>query len=122
MKFQQIKIGQVFEYQGNVYIKHSPLIAVHRETGKQKLIPRYAAIVATDSSVAATGKKPALTLKPDQVQIAFDTFYNSVVDSLQRIKPKLESQAAKSLQNNLENARQQFLNDLGLPHQTSKTT
>ena len=50
MKFQQLKIGQKFEYQGDIYVKHSPLVAIHSETGKQKLIPRYAAIVVTDAA------------------------------------------------------------------------
>jgi len=50
MKFQQLKIGQQFEYHGDFYVKSSPLVASHAETGEQKLIPRYAAIVVTDTS------------------------------------------------------------------------
>jgi hypothetical protein len=114
MKFQQIKIGQKFEYQGNTYVKSSPLVASHTETGEQKLIPRYAAIVVTDTPLTSADKKPASNLNTEQVQIAFDKFYDCYLDSLQKVKPEIEAQALKSFQNKLDNARQRFLNELGL--------
>jgi len=121
MKFQQVKIGQQFEYQGDIYVKHSPLVASHAETGKQKLIPRYAAIVVTDTAVNSESKKPGRSLDSEQVQIAFGKFYDCVLDSLQKVKPELKMQALESVQNRLENARQQFCSELGLQDQAVNT-
>ena len=49
-----------------------------------------------------------------QVQVAFNKFYDRYLDSLQKLKPAIEAQALKSFQSSLENARQQFLSELGL--------
>ena len=114
MKFQHLKVGQKFEYQGYIYVKSSPLLASHAETGEQKLIPRYAAIVVTEISTAPADKKPAKSLNAQQVQVAFNTFYDSYLDSLQKLKPEIEVQALESFQSNLENARQLLLSELGL--------
>ena len=121
MKFQQVKIGQQFEYQGDIYVKHSPLVASHAETGKQKLIPRYAAVVVTDTAVSPEDKNPGRSLDSEQVQIAFGKFYDCVLESLQKIKPELKTQALEPVQSRLENARQQFLNELGLHDQAVNT-
>ena len=114
MKFQQLKIGQKFEYEGNTYVKCSPLIASHAETGEQKLIPRYAAIIVTDTALPAENKKPARNLNFDQVRIAFDKFYDHYLDLLEKIKPEIETHTLESMQNRLAKARQQFFNELGL--------
>ena len=114
MKFQQLEIGQAFEYQGDSYVKSSPLVASHAETGKQKLIPRYAAIVTTESSSSPDDTKPARNLNSKQVQIAFDKFYDCYLDSLQQLIPGIEAQAIESFQNRLDMARQLFLSELGL--------
>lgn len=114
MKFQQLKIGQQFEYQGDFYVKSSPLVANHVETGEQKLIPRYAAIVTTESSSTPDEKKLSRNLNSKQVQIAFDKFYDCYLDSLQQLKPGIEAQAIEPFQNKLDMARQLFLSELGL--------
>ena len=117
MKFQHLKIGQQFSYQGETYVKSTPLVASHAETGEQKLIPRYATIVVTDIASATENKKPVRDLNSDQVRIAFDKFYNCYLDSLEKLKPNIEAQTLETMQNRLENARQQFLNELGLQGQ-----
>ena len=114
MKFQHIKIGQQFSYKGETYVKSTPLVASHVGTGEQKLIPRYAAIMVTDTSKISEDKNPTRNLNSKQVLIAFDTFYDCYLDSLQKLKPEIEAQTLKSFQNKLDNARQLFLNELGL--------
>ncbi len=114
MKFQQLKIGQQFEYQGDFYVKSSPLVASHAKTGEQKLIPRYAAIVVTETSTTPNDKNTARNLNSNQVQIAFNKFYDCYLESLQRLQPVFETQALESFQDNLNMARQQFLSELGL--------
>jgi len=40
MKFHQLKTGESFTYQGEVYRKVSPLIAHHQKDGQQKMFRR----------------------------------------------------------------------------------
>lgn len=114
MKFQQLKIGQKFEYQGDFYVKISPLVANHVETGEQNLIPRYAAIVTTVFSSIPDENKLTRNLNSNQVQIAFDKFYDCYLDSLQQLIPGIEAQAIEPFQNKLDKARHLFLSELGL--------
>lgn len=46
MKFSLLAVGQQFEYQGETYIKSTPLIAHQVDTGEQRLIPRSAAVIS----------------------------------------------------------------------------
>ncbi len=114
MKFLQLKIGQKFEYQGATYIKSSPLVASHAETGEQRLIPHYAAIVITDTTMPSEHKQITPHLNASQVQIAFDKFYTCVQDSLAMVESECEARTLESIQSRLENARQQFLDKAGL--------
>ena len=114
MKFQQIKIGQKFEYQGDIYVKHSPLVAIHSETGKQKLIPRYAGVVVTDNDLPPKDKTVSREIKSDQIQTAFDRFYTDVLDALAKAGPDIDAPTLESIKNRLENSRQNFVNELGL--------
>ena len=114
MKFQQLKIGQKFEYQGNTYVKSSPLIASHAETGEQKLIPRYAAVVVTDTTMPSGDKKITRKLNTEQVQIAFEKFYTAVLESLTMSGAKIDAHTLESMHNQLESSRQEFFKELGL--------
>lgn len=117
MKFQQLKIGQQFEYQGNIYVKSSPLLASHTETGEQKLIPRYAAIVVTEAGLPSEHQKTFHKLNSDQVQTAFDKFYTEVIASLPRADSVIDTATLESIQIQLENSRQAFFVELGLEKQ-----
>lgn len=50
MKFQQLKIGDRFEYEGSVHVKVGPLVAREEASGRQQLIPRYAALRPVSAS------------------------------------------------------------------------
>ena len=41
MKFSQLKVGDEFLLEGEIYIKNTPLIANHSITGKPKMVARY---------------------------------------------------------------------------------
>ncbi len=114
MKFQHVKIGQQFEYQGKRYVKSSPLVASHAETGEQKLIPRYATIVVMDTALTPENNITSCNLSSDQVRSAFDKFYTSVIESLETSVAETDAHTLKSMQNQLENSRQEFFNELGL--------
>lgn len=114
MKFQQLKVGQKFEYQGDSYVKHSPLVAIHTESGKQKLIPRYAAIVVIDADLPAEDKTVSRKISSDQIQTAFDMFYTDVVDALTKAGTDIDTPTLESIKQRLESSRQKFFRELGL--------
>ncbi|VAW57095.1 hypothetical protein MNBD_GAMMA07-39 [hydrothermal vent metagenome] len=41
MKFSQLKIGEHFIWNEEPYIKATPLVAHHSETGASKIVPKY---------------------------------------------------------------------------------
>ena len=112
MKFQHLKVGQKFEYQGNSYVKSSPLLATHSESGEQKLIPRYATVVVTDSTLPPHAKDSESNISSDKIRFAFDKFYDCVQDSLLKLEYELEADTLTSMQQRLATARQQFLDEL----------
>ena len=114
MKFQQLRIGQNFQYQGDFYVKSSPLVASHIETSQQKFIPRYASIAVTESFITPEDKISSRGLDSEQIRMAFDKFYDCYLDSLQKLQPLTEAQALEFFQNKLDKARQLFLNEFGL--------
>lgn len=63
MKFQQVSVGQRFEFEGRVYVKISPLLAQTESSGGQRLLPRSATVRLLEketSSVAVPAKKKML--------------------------------------------------------------
>ena len=50
MKFNLLKPGDRFIYQDEVYIKSTPLVAIHEVSGETKLIPRSALLKQIDKS------------------------------------------------------------------------
>lgn len=61
IKFLHLQVGQQFEFRGEHYTKVSPLIASNNRDGKQKMIPRAAAVTLADGekSPTTTTKRPA---------------------------------------------------------------
>ena len=47
MKFANLPVGAQFVYQGETYSKLNAIMGVHAETGRQKLIPRFARVDVT---------------------------------------------------------------------------
>jgi len=45
MKFPQLPIGTLFEYDGEVYVKSGPMVANLKSGGGSKMIPRWADVV-----------------------------------------------------------------------------
>ncbi len=70
MKFSLLAVGQQFEYQGETYIKSTPLIAHQVDTGEQRLIPRSATVVSADAPAV---KPPPVNseIEAQQLQAAF---------------------------------------------------
>ena len=54
MKFHQLREGARFAYRGATYRKNAPLTAIAEATGRQRLIPRSAAVTPTDAAEPPT--------------------------------------------------------------------
>lgn len=67
MKFKLLSVGQKFEYEGETYVKTSPLIASNVETGHNKMIPAYAVLQLQDQSVAEKEVSKKISLKVNKL-------------------------------------------------------
>ncbi|MFP3873130.1 MAG: hypothetical protein ACLFQT_00845 [Thiohalophilus sp.] len=83
MKFSLLAVGQQFEYQGETYIKSTPLIAHQVDSGEQRLIPRSANVISAVMPPApATDDSPRIDAR--EVQQAFAEFEAMLQDQLQQ--------------------------------------
>jgi len=83
MKFKLLSVGNKFEYQGEIFVKVSPIIASNVETGHNKMIPAYASLKLLEHSLAEKEIKSRDKLKSEDVLKAFNTFYESCLNLLE---------------------------------------
>lgn len=114
MKFQHLKIGQQFSYQGESYVKTTPLVASHAESGQQKLIPRYAEIQLLHNGPAPAPQASPQSLNTTQVRTAFDQFHQLCLTALQDYLSQLDEATLQAVQARLKAAHKQILQQLGL--------
>ncbi|RDH82492.1 MAG: hypothetical protein DIZ80_09400 [endosymbiont of Galathealinum brachiosum] len=63
MKFSHIKIGERFIWEGEPYVKATPLLANHAQTGVNKMVPKYVNVEFSE-----TRTEDAITCsKPDEM-------------------------------------------------------
>jgi len=98
MKFKLLSIGQQFEYQDELYVKTSPLVASNMKTGHNKMIPAYATLTLQNQSVSEKEVTQKEALNSEQVIAAFNDFYVSCV-SLIEDKNALDIARDKFMQN-----------------------
>jgi hypothetical protein len=75
MKFDELQMGQRFEWNGVIYVKAGPVVAREEATGKSRMIPRYAVLKPVRETPAVSEKAAPKTLSRDAVVSAFDLFY-----------------------------------------------
>lgn len=75
MKFEQMQMGQRFEWNGVVYVKAGPVVAREEATGKSRMIPRYAVLKPVGEMAAVSKKVEQKMVARDAVVAAFDLFY-----------------------------------------------
>lgn len=86
MKFQQVSVGQRFEFEGQVYVKISPLLAQAESSGGQRLLPRSATVRLLEkeaSSVAGPAKKKILD--STEIVVAVEQFRLECVASVETL-------------------------------------
>lgn len=107
MKFKLLSIGQKFKYEGEVYVKTSPIIASNVETGHNKMIPRYAVLTLLDNSgedIQAISEEPVS--KKDTLN-AFNHFYEKCISTLED-----NDVLVPVIKDELDQARDQFIKSL----------
>lgn len=114
MKFQYLKIGQQFHYQGETYVKATPLIASHAETGQQKLIPRYAEIQLLENTPLPEAQTSHHSLSDTQVRTAFDQYHALCLTAIEDAFPQGDEVTMQALHLRLGKAREQILQQLEL--------
>ena len=83
MKFKLLSIGQRFEYDGDVYVKTSPLIASNIKTSENKMIPRYAVLTLLDDTGVNEKKVKKESIDAQEILNAFNVFYEKCITTLE---------------------------------------
>lgn len=105
MKFQHMGIGARFEFEGKVYVKEGPVAAREAETGKSRMIPRYAVLKPVGGRPAVVKNAAPQMVSRDAVAAAFDVFYAECGEVVAKC-------ADPAFGARLEAARQRFLESL----------
>ena len=83
MKFKLLSIGQRFEYDGDIYVKTSPLIASNVKTSENKMIPRYATLILLADTGKDQQKVKKETINTQEILSAFNIFYEKCITALE---------------------------------------
>ncbi len=95
MKFSQIRTGQQFIWNGEAYVKQTPLIASHLETGKSKMVPKYVSVEPVDGeseTSAIKGPEDVLEYVMNELSLSVmastlsDAAKQLVLDEIKRLK------------------------------------
>ena len=102
MKFDQLQMGQRFEWNGVVYVKAGPVVAREEVSGKSRMIPRYAVLKPVGEMAAVSKNTAPTTVSREEVLSAFGLFYAECSEVVaQCSNPGVKSR--------LEAARRRFL-------------
>ena len=106
MKFKLLSTGQKFEFEGEVYVKISPIIASNVDTAHNRMIPRYAVVKLLDQS----GKEEKISkeqVNAVSVMDAFNQFYEKCLKTLED-----KDLLVPEIKDELDNARDVFIQSL----------
>ncbi|MFA5529283.1 MAG: hypothetical protein WDA11_01315 [Thiohalomonadaceae bacterium] len=96
-KFNHLAIGQRFRWNGEIWRKTSPLLAVHEVTGSSRLVPRAAVLQSVDDSTGAPA--PTVPLDPQRVAAALTEHLDACLQALaaQPITPATKDALADAI-------------------------
>ena len=104
MKFKLLSIGQKFEYEGETYVKTSPLIASNLKTSHNKMIPRYVTLTLLDNTGTREQQIKKDSVDSQEILDAFNLFYGQCIATLENNKALIPS-----IKEELDNARDIFI-------------
>jgi hypothetical protein len=94
MRFQHLKPGQRFVYQGQHYTKHTAMVATREDGGGQKLIPRWAEVTLLDADSGPDANRHELPALLDCYQQACLELMQRYVPDEQHVELQQALQAA----------------------------
>lgn len=106
MKFHQLPLGALFEYQGTRYAKTGPLLATEQASGRQRCLPRAARVTPLGG---ATGTAPEMAATVDAATAAERLYHVALglIDGLAEGQGEgLREQAREKLATAYETLRQ----------------
>lgn len=109
MRFQQIAVGERFEFEGEVYVKVDALIAQIEGSHTRRLIPRYAQLNAPGCAVSDSADAATVLLQRGTATTAFDAFYARCLEIVEELAADLPAERMKSVRGRLGAARQAYL-------------
>lgn len=111
MRFHELPVGQRFEFEGEAYVKISPLVAKAEGNWKTRFMPRATEV----QPVQAEAPRPAVVqrreVETEAVVRAFDAFYGECLRCVDDLGAG-GGEALKAAQAVLGEARQRFLDAL----------
>lgn len=107
MKFKLLSIGQKFEYEGETYVKSSPLIASNVKTSHNKMIPRYASLTLLDDAGTTEQKVKNESVDAQVVLNAFNLFYEKCITTLES-----NNMLLPEIKDDIDKARDEFTQHL----------
>lgn len=105
MKFCDIPVGKAFQYQGEAYIKLTPLVARHEASGEQRFFRRASVIQPQTEAFVPNTAETQKQFRYDVIHQAIDEFCEG---SLRNIGA-LETIRLVDVQDALERGRNDFL-------------
>ncbi|BAN69788.1 hypothetical protein [endosymbiont of unidentified scaly snail isolate Monju] len=99
MKFSQLAIGQHFAWQGQTWVKSTPLQADPVEGGKRRLVPRSATVEPLEAESAADTLPACPSQIPlERLEQAMDAFGRELSDIGSGLDAEASAQALRQLQ------------------------
>ncbi len=113
MKFHLLPVGGRFRLDGDMYVKSTPLVATHLDSGRDRLIRRSAVVEPAD---AAPDPAPPdrMALDAGALERALSDYHGRCRDCLQAVRAGLPPERGKELERQLESAWDGLRRDLGL--------
>ena len=109
MKFSQVPIGELFNYQGREYTKSGPLTATVELDGKNKLIPRSANVKLLGNVQLEKNDVDEKMLSSNTVVHAINTYHEQNLDFINTFKNEIGSELVADMQIQLNNHYQTLL-------------
>lgn len=104
MKFKLLSIGQKFKYEGEIYVKTSPLVASNVKTAHNKMIPRYAMLTLLNDSGTNEQQVKESLVDAQKLLNAFNIFYADCIGTLEK-----NDVLVPQIKNDLDKAKDKFV-------------